>query len=114
MCIRDRPKGEFKVDNSASAVVKRLAKPILNTGRNTTMDNYFTSIPLALELLEHKTTIVGTIQKNKEELPPSFLNMKNHEPCSSLFGFLKKRCDGLLQTNKEKQTCFGLFNSTQG
>lgn len=69
--------GEFKVDNSASAIVKHLAKPILNTGRNITIDNYFTSISLALEPLEHKITIVGSIQKNKKGLPPSFLNVNN-------------------------------------
>ncbi|KAF9406219.1 hypothetical protein HW555_013338 [Spodoptera exigua] len=47
--------------------------------RNITVDNYFTSIPLADELLAARTTIVGTLRKNKRPKP------------SSIFGFHKNK-----------------------
>lgn len=75
--------------NNANEVVKRLANHILGTGRNITMDNYFTSMPLAKELLSNKTTLVGTLRKNKREIPPSFLETKNKAVHSSVFGFTK-------------------------
>lgn len=104
-----QPNGPFYLDNSASAVVKRLAEHILNTGRNITMDNYFTSIPLAKELLEKKTTIVGTIRKNKREIPPNFVETKNKPLRSSLFGFTK---DGVLVCYKAKPNKIVLLYST--
>ena len=46
---------------------------VSGTSRNITTDNYFTSIPLAMELKSRKLTLVGTIQRNKACIPPSFL-----------------------------------------
>ncbi|KAL4144046.1 hypothetical protein QTP88_006280 [Uroleucon formosanum] len=68
-----QPDGPFRVDNSAISVTKRLVLPILKTGRNVTMDNWFTSISLAEDMLNIKLTIIGTLKKNKREVPPSFV-----------------------------------------
>ena len=38
-----------------------------------TIDNYYTSIPLVMELKSRKLTLVGTMKKNKACIPPSFL-----------------------------------------
>lgn len=82
-----QPDGPFKHDNKAESVVLRISSPFLNSGRNITMDNYFTSIPLAQKLLEKKTTLVGTIRKNKREIPPLLVNTKERPVCSSVFAF---------------------------
>jgi len=49
-------------------VVLRLIKPFVNKGYNVCMDNFFTSLPLASKLLEKRTTLLGTIRKNRREL----------------------------------------------
>ncbi len=51
------------------------------------MDNFFTSVPLAKELQTKKLTLIGTLRKNKPELPMEFQSNKNREVGSSLFGF---------------------------
>lgn len=61
-----QPDGPFKLDNSVSSVVKQLVEPNRNTGRNFTTDNWFTSVPLAIDLFNnYKFTPVGIIRKNK-------------------------------------------------
>lgn len=95
-----QPKGPFQTDNKAVSVVKRLAEPILNTGRNITMDNYFTSVPLALDLLEKRTTLVGTLRKNKREIPPLLLEMGQRQVRSSMFAFLRR---GIILSQEKKE-----------
>ncbi|XP_069692711.1 piggyBac transposable element-derived protein 4-like [Periplaneta americana] len=83
-----QPEGPYKVDNSPSAVVKRLVEPISGTGRNVTCDNWFTSVPLAKHLLDsNRLTLVGTIRKNKREIPPSFVQHRSRAQYSSKFAF---------------------------
>lgn len=62
-----QPDGPFRLNTSAISVTKRLILPILKTGRNVTMDNWFTSVPLAEDMLKNKLTIIGTIKKIKEK-----------------------------------------------
>jgi len=50
-----------------------LVPSVSGTNRNITTDNYYTSVPLAMELKSRKLTLVGTIKKNKACIPPSFL-----------------------------------------
>ncbi|GBL93801.1 hypothetical protein AVEN_153579-1 [Araneus ventricosus] len=84
-----QPKGPFQLDNSLGNVVKHLMSPLYNSGRNLTMDNWYTSYPLSQELLKKKITVVGTLRKNKKEIPPILLHSKKREVCSSLFAFQK-------------------------
>ncbi|KAE8289428.1 PiggyBac transposable element-derived protein 4 [Larimichthys crocea] len=45
-------------------------------GHTVTVDNFFTSFPLAEELHKWKMTLVGTLRKNKPELPPQLLQTR--------------------------------------
>lgn len=67
-------------------VVKKLTEPYYNKGHNVTTDQFFTSLKLAKFLLSKKTTIVGTINKAKREIPRIQANSEN-----SLLNSLRKK-----------------------
>ena len=73
--------------NQRARVVKNLVKEIEHSGRNITCYNFFTSIPLARDLLKKKLILVGTIRKNKPELLPQFTFSKGRDITSTIFGF---------------------------
>ncbi|XP_071315182.1 piggyBac transposable element-derived protein 4-like [Trachinotus anak] len=54
-------------------------------GHNITCDNFFTSYALGQELLKRKLTMVGTVRKNKPELPPALVSTRGREALSSKF-----------------------------
>ncbi|XP_067126936.1 piggyBac transposable element-derived protein 4-like [Centruroides vittatus] len=85
-----QPQGQYFTSNSPKDVVLRLCKPVAGSGRNITFDNWFTSYELALKLLDIKLTSVGTLKKNKREIPPEFITSRNRTVFSSMFGFQKK------------------------
>ena len=62
-----RPPGQRLGDS----VVLSLIAPFQSKGRNVTVDNFFTSLPLAKSLLEKNTSLVGTMNAARRELPPS-------------------------------------------
>jgi len=45
-------------------------EPYLRNGKNVTTDNFFTSLELVNELKKKQTSIVGTADKARRELPP--------------------------------------------
>ena len=51
-------------------MVTALMKPLYGKGYNVTCDNFFTNKDLAQQLLQQRTTIIGTIRPNRCELPP--------------------------------------------
>ena len=67
--------------------VLRLVSPIMNRDRNITGDNWFTSIELARELKQVGLTYVGTMRKNKGEIPSEFLPNRNYQTGRTMFGF---------------------------
>lgn len=64
-----------------------LSGPIHQLRRTVVCDNWFTSIPAAEKLIEKGVTLVGTLRKNKREIPPLFLQTKNRDLNSSMFAF---------------------------
>lgn len=76
----------------ATYFVKELSKPYHGTNRNLTMDNWFTSVPMAEELLKppYKLTVVGTLRSNKREIPKEMANTRSRPVGTSLFGFDKE------------------------
>nr|CAI5827950.1 unnamed protein product [Callosobruchus analis] len=90
--VGQQPEGEFRQSNDPKSVVLRLIEPITKTGRNITIDNWFTSYELINELLEsHNLTLVGTMRKNKRQLPSEFVNTKQRPVNSSMFAFEKNK-----------------------
>ena len=88
--------------NQGARVVKDLVKEIENSGRNVTCDNFFTSVSLARDLLQKKLTLVGTIRRNKPELPPKFTLAKGREVTSTAFGF---QSDAMIASYCPKKRC---------
>ena len=67
-----RPKNE----SVSEYVVLQLMDPYLGKGRNVTTDNFFTSVKLAEKLEKKKTTIVGTMNRIRREIPPEIKCLK--------------------------------------
>lgn len=85
-----QPEGPYKKSNTPTDITHRLLQTWKGKNRNLTCDNWYTSYPLAIDLLKDKTTMVGTLKRNKRELPPEFLPRKNAPIGSSTFGFQKE------------------------
>lgn len=83
-----QPAGPNRRSNSVKDVVLRMIAPISGSGRHLTLDNWFSSVPLANELLyNHRITVVCTLKKNKPEIPPCFIDKKIRNECTSLFAY---------------------------
>lgn len=73
--------------NQGMRVVLEMAEGL--QGHIITCDNFFTSFALAEELLRRKLALVGTIRRNKPELPPHLLQARARAVFSSTFAFTK-------------------------
>jgi hypothetical protein len=122
-------------NNRTSDLVKRLVQPWVNSGRTITMDNFFTDVGLAEDLLAIKTTIVGTVRRNKRDIPKELQPSNKRPEQSSIFCFdrhltlvsyvPKKRKAVILlssmhhdkdvnEQNKKKPEIILYYNSTKG
>jgi len=73
---------------------KSLVKPIENSKRNLTTDNWYASVPLVDYLLQKKKKLLllELWEKNKKEIPKVFLrDKKKKEFGSYIFGFQKNK-----------------------
>lgn len=133
--VGTQPEGPYRVGNSAQNVVERLCEHIFQSKRNITTDNWFTSIPLAESLKSKGLTLLGTIRKNKKELPQEMVTRNASRPIgSSMFAFQesttlvsyvpKKNKNVLLLStmhftddidpSNQKPEMISLYNSTKG
>lgn len=116
--------------------VKELTRSIHGTNRNVTMDNWFTSVPLAKQLLQqpYKLTLVGTLRANKREIPEEMKNCRSRNVNTSMFCYdgpltllsykpkpskmvyLLSSCDeeGSVNPETKKPRMVEFYNSTKG
>ena len=79
--------GSSRETNQDTRVVLDLVENIEKTGRNITYDNFFTNPTLARKLFQTKLTLVGTMRKNKLELPMEFTVAKGWNVKSTVLSF---------------------------
>jgi len=82
--------GNQSEQNQGARVGRDIASHLLDSGRNMTMDNVFTSTGLAEELLLRQTTIVLTLHKNKRDISKIFTDPKGRAEYTSEFAFARK------------------------
>ncbi|KAL7382434.1 hypothetical protein ABVT39_022264 [Epinephelus coioides] len=61
----------------------------LSKGHSVTCNNFFTSLELGEALLRQGITLLGTMRRNKPELPPALKPLRLRNIHSSIFGFTK-------------------------
>lgn len=59
-----------------TSTVIDLCKDFLDEGRIAVNDNFYTSVPLAKQLLSRRTHSVGTLRKNRKDLPKEVVSAK--------------------------------------
>ena len=95
-----RQPGSSPEKNLSHNVAVNLTAPLLGLGRNVSMDNFFTSVPVARTLLQHQLTVVGTMRKCKREIPVCMKAAKSRQTSLS-FWFQRSNDDGQLCSQKE-------------
>ena len=82
-----RHEGQEREQNQGERVVLDLTRDMVGSGRNITTDNFFTSLRLAQKLSEKQMTLLGTMRKNRKELPTQLVTATGREALSSIFAF---------------------------
>jgi hypothetical protein len=95
----------------AYKVVMKLSQPLWKSGRNITTDNFFTSLLLARSLKEKGLTLVGTMRKNRKEIPEQLKSHKKRELYSSQFVFNVKDGTCLVSYKAKKNRIVILLSS---
>jgi len=99
-------------------VVKDMVCHVYGIRRGVTADNFFTSCELANFLLTQIMRVVGTLRKNKPEIPALFLSGKQRDVHSSIFDFtsdltlvsyvpVRNKTVILLSSQHHDNTCMG-------
>jgi hypothetical protein len=65
-----------QINVTPQRVVMNLCQDLLNKGYSLYTDNWYTSVPLAGELLQNETHLIGTLRKNRKHFPKVFVSIK--------------------------------------
>ncbi|KAJ8882052.1 hypothetical protein PR048_018540 [Dryococelus australis] len=84
-------------------VMKRMA-PYFGKGRAVTTDNFFTSVSLAEKLKMQSTSLVGTVNRARREIPQSVKTIKS--PLSDTVVTKNNEANFDCVSGKEKQECY--------
>ena len=82
-----RQPGSAPEKNLGHNVVVNLTALLQDSRRNVSMDDFFTSVPVARTLLQHQLTVVRIMRKCKREIPVCMKAAKSQETKTSVFGF---------------------------
>ncbi|KAJ8930578.1 hypothetical protein NQ314_016604, partial [Rhamnusium bicolor] len=112
--VGEQPWGPFRLCSKPEDIVLRLVEPIRNSRRNVTVDDWFTSYPVVVKLFnEYELTSIGTIKKNKWEIPPQLLAVRNREVISSQFAF-QEDVTMVSYSPKKNPDIITFYNRTKG
>ena len=92
-------------------VVMDLSSSLENSGRHITTDNFFTSLKLARSLRSKGMTLLGTLRKNRREVPPQMKNLQGRAVYSSDFRFNLEDQTCLLSYKCKKNDCVLLLST---
>ncbi|KAJ8870977.1 hypothetical protein PR048_027279 [Dryococelus australis] len=81
--------------------VLSLIEPTVNSNSKITANDWFSSIELVEPLKLKELTYVGTVRKNKRQIPPTFLPKKDRPLHSTEFAFTKDKNSFVLRSKKE-------------
>ena len=82
---------QHRDSNKAKNLVLDLCAPFLDEGRNVTGDRFFTAVDTAEELLRRRTTYLGTMTKNKRDIPPTLHETRPKYDSTFVFGGERKQ-----------------------
>ena len=71
-------------------LVDKLSSHVDVTGRNVSMDRYFTSVTIAHYLKEKKMTLIGTMRANRKGIPKELVEMQNLDNKDIKFVYAKE------------------------
>ena len=73
---------------SPTSIVMYLSQHILGSGRNITINRYYTNVAMVEDLvLNHNLTVVGTINTNRQHVPDEMKTVAGREVLSSKFAW---------------------------
>lgn len=82
-----QPDGPYRLSNDPVDIVERLVAPIEGSNRNLTIGSWYTCSTLAKSLLEKKITCIGSMTRERSEIPVEFLPNKYKRVGTSMFGY---------------------------